>query len=78
MSFLSITPYAVEKINHDSVELLFLSALCAEDTKKWMRFLRTSSNLGNLPSLTLHMAVLVGTALVSHEKRPPSQYAPLK
>lgn len=78
MSFLSIAPYAVEKINHDSVELLFLSALCAGDTKKRLRFLRTSSNLGNLPSLTLHMAVLVGTALVSHEKRPPSQYAPLE
>lgn len=33
MSFLSIAPYAAEKVNHDLAELLFFSALCAGDTK---------------------------------------------
>lgn len=41
MSFLSIAPYAAEKINHDSAKLLFFSALCAGDTKIAAAFLRT-------------------------------------
>lgn len=38
MSFLSIAPYAAEKINHHSAELLFLRALCAGDTENAAAF----------------------------------------
>lgn len=34
MSFLSIAPYAAEKIDCNSAELLFLDALCRGDSEK--------------------------------------------
>ena len=50
MSFLSIAPYAAEKINHDSAELLFLRALCAGDTKKAAAFFEDIQQFGE-PSI---------------------------
>lgn len=46
MSFLSIAPYAAERINHDSAELLFLSALCKGETKKAAAFFEDVQQFG--------------------------------
>lgn len=34
MSFLSVAPYAAERIDHNSAELLFLDALCKRNMEK--------------------------------------------
>lgn len=50
MGFLSIAPYAAERIDHDSAELLFLNALCKGDVENAATFFEDCQQFGE-PSI---------------------------